>query len=71
MMFYTARKKMGLIPRRLLSIVTEGLRNDSLLAADVKSLGECSEFQKKTGKCGMETYLAYMEQKKKTRKLRP
>ena len=50
MMFYMARKKTGLIQRRLLSIVTEGLRNDSLLAADVKSLGECSEFQKKTRK---------------------
>jgi len=62
---------MGSIQRRLFSIVTEDLIKDRLLAADVKSLGECREFQKKTGKCGMETYLAYMEQKKKTRKARP
>ena len=71
MMFYTVSKKMGSIQRRLFSIVTEDLIKDRLLAADVKSLGECREFQKKTGKCGMETYLAYMEQKKKTRKARP
>jgi DNA-binding transcriptional ArsR family regulator len=65
MMFYTIKKKPNKMQRLLLRIVTDALTGNRLLAADIKSLGECREFQKKTGKCGMETYLAYMEKKKK------
>ncbi len=67
MMFYTIRKDPRKIQRRLLDIVIESLSGSSVLADDLKSLGDCREFQKKTGKCGMETYLAYMEKKRKGR----
>ncbi len=65
MIFYTIKRNPERIQRRLIEILTESLMRNSLLAADLKSLGECSEFQKKTGKCGMETYLAYMKKKSK------
>jgi ArsR family transcriptional regulator len=68
MIFYVVKKKPRKVQRLLLEVVTDVLKDDRLLAADIKSLGECREFQKKTGKCGMETYLAYM--KKKARKSR-
>ncbi len=67
MMFYTIRKDPRKIQRRLLDIVIESLSGSGVLADDLKSLGDCREFQKKTGKCGMETYLAYMEKKRKGR----
>lgn len=35
---------------------------------DLKSLGDCTEYQKKTGKCSMETFLEYMEQRKRSRR---
>lgn len=63
MIFYTVKKRPRKVQRLLLEVVTEVLREDRQVAADIKSLGECREFQKKTGKCGMETYLAYMEKK--------
>lgn len=63
MIFYTVRKKPRKIQRLLLDVVSEVLQDDRQVAADLKSLGECREFQKLTGKCDMETYLAYMKKK--------
>lgn len=68
MIFYTVKKKPRKLQRLLLDVLSEVLRDDRLVASDIKSLGECQEFQKQSGKCGMETYLAYM--KKKARKSR-
>jgi len=67
MMFYTIRKSPAKIQRRLIEIIKDSLSGSVVLADDIKSLGECREFQKKTGKCGMDTYLAYMEKKKRGR----
>ncbi|HTZ18888.1 MAG TPA: metalloregulator ArsR/SmtB family transcription factor [Dissulfurispiraceae bacterium] len=67
MMFYTIRKSSAKIQRRLIEIIKDSLSGSVVLADDIKSLGECREFQKKTGKCGMDTYLAYMEKKKRGR----
>ena len=69
MIFYTIRKKPRKMQRLLLDLVVDALKGDRILAQDVKSLGECREFQKETGKCGMETYLAYMK-KRQTSKSR-
>jgi len=65
MTFYAVKKSPGKIQDRLIGILSDSLRGNAVLSNDIKSLGECREFQKKTGKCGMETYLAYMEEKKK------
>jgi hypothetical protein len=63
MIFYTVKKKARKVQRLLLNVLSDVLKGDRLVAADIKSLGECQAFQKQTGKCGMETYLAYMEKK--------
>jgi ArsR family transcriptional regulator len=68
MIFYTVKKKPRKLQRLLLDVLSDVLRDDRLVTTDIKSLGECQEFQKQSGKCGMETYLAYM--KKKARKSR-
>jgi len=69
MIFYMIRKRPRKMQRLLLNVVIDLLKGDRITAEDVESLGECREFQKKTGKCGMETYLAYMK-KRQTRKSR-
>lgn len=63
MIFYTVKRRLRKAQRLLLEVVSDVLKDDRLMAADITSLGECQEFQKKTGKCGMETYLAYMIKK--------
>jgi DNA-binding transcriptional ArsR family regulator len=67
MIFYTIRKKPRKMQRLLLDVVIDSLKSDRILTQDVKSLGECREFQKETGKCGMKTYLAYMKKKQKNK----
>jgi DNA-binding transcriptional ArsR family regulator len=65
LMFYKIKKRL---PRReslFLSLLRDSLKDDKVLLNDLKSLKDCSEFQKKTGKCGMETFRAFMEYKKR------
>jgi ArsR family transcriptional regulator len=67
MIFYTIRKKPLKMQRLFLDVVIDALKGDRILAQDIKSLGECREFQKKTGKCGMGTYLAYMKKRQSSK----
>ncbi len=65
MIFYRVRKRL---PRRhslVLSAVRELVSNDRSFLRDVESLQECEEFQKRTGKCGMEGLRLFMMERKK------
>ncbi len=63
-MFYRIKKNLTQKNMLVLSILKELLKNDRVLLKDIKSLKECEDFQKKTGKCDMETFKAFMKQKK-------
>lgn len=65
MIFYSVKKDMQPTLARILKILKEGLRSDITLKTDLKSLSDCNEFQKKTGKCDMETFLRFMDKKKR------
>jgi hypothetical protein len=65
MIFYSVKKDMRPTLARILRILTEELRNDLTLKTDLKSLSDCDEFQKKTGKCDMKTFLRFMNKKKR------
>jgi ArsR family transcriptional regulator, arsenate/arsenite/antimonite-responsive transcriptional repressor len=67
MIFYRLKKKLPEWLSTLMKLLRSELRNDEILLKDMLSLGDCSEYQKKTGKCNMETFLAYMKQKKRSR----
>jgi hypothetical protein len=43
------------------------LQDDRAFTTDLQSLSDCSEFQKKTGKCDMKTFLAFIEEQRETR----
>ncbi|HBG91924.1 MAG: hypothetical protein A3J81_00510 [Nitrospirae bacterium RIFOXYB2_FULL_43_5] len=70
MIFYSIKKNMQPAWARILKILKEELRSDVTFKADLKSLSDCHEFQKKTGKCDMETFLKFMDKKKRQRRKR-
>ncbi|MFO0754671.1 MAG: metalloregulator ArsR/SmtB family transcription factor [Thermodesulfovibrionales bacterium] len=67
LMFYRVRSSLPRTHRRALSLVRELLKEDEILLQDRDSLQDCTEFQKRTGKCDMETFKEFMEYRKKKR----
>jgi DNA-binding transcriptional ArsR family regulator len=67
LMFYRIKKNLARKNLLILSVLKELLKDDKVLIKDFKSLKECEDFQKRTGKCDMETFKAFMKQKKKKR----
>jgi len=60
LVFYSMKKKMDVLNSRLVELLKGTLKGDRILADDLRSLRECEEFQKKTGKCDMKTFSDYM-----------
>ncbi len=65
LMFYKIKKQLAKKNSLILSALNELLKNNAVFLKDFRSLKECEEFQKKTGKCSMETFKAFMRQKNK------
>lgn len=68
MIFYSLKKKLPLPQQTLMDVLRKELSASTQAKEDLRSLRDCAEYQKKSGKCDMETYLAYMRQKKEGRK---
>lgn len=68
MMYYRLNETLPDPAASLVRVLRNALAGDGTHRQDLESLGDCTEFQKKTGKCGMETFLKYMEQRKRRRK---
>jgi ArsR family transcriptional regulator, arsenate/arsenite/antimonite-responsive transcriptional repressor len=60
LVFYSIKKKMDDLNARLIQLLSETLKGDRILSEDLRSLRDCEEFQKKTGKCDMKTFSEYM-----------
>ncbi len=67
LIFYTLKRQLPDFASMVITMIKSELRNSETFRHDLKSLKECNEFQKKTGKCDMKTFLAYMEKKRKQR----
>lgn len=65
LMFYSMRNVLPGKHRQLLAVLSELLKNDKTLIKDIRSLRDCTEFQKQTGRCDMETLKAFMHYKKR------
>lgn len=68
MMFYRVKKKLSPLLSDLMAMLKQEVGGNALFKSDLQSLKDCTEYQKKTGKCDMETFLGYMQQQKRTRK---
>lgn len=65
LMFYSIKKDISPAIERALDMLLIELRSDATFKSDLESLTDCAEFQKKTGKCDMKTFLKFMERKRK------
>ncbi len=63
LMFYRIKRNLTKKNLLILSVLKELLKDDRVLQRDVRSLKECQDFQKRTGKCDIETFKAFMKQK--------
>lgn len=70
LIFYSIRKDLPPFVARLIRLLTEELRDDEIMMIDVETLKDCYEYQKKSGKCDMKTFLAFMEERRKKRESR-
>jgi ArsR family transcriptional regulator len=68
LMFYSARKRLPKKHQLFLSLLNDLLADDRAIQNDLNALRDCTEFQKQTGKCNMETLKAFMLYRRKRAK---
>ncbi len=64
LVFYSLKKRPAPVVSRMLSILKAELKSDKRLEDDLQSLSDCYEFQKRTGKCDMKTFLSFMKKQR-------
>jgi ArsR family transcriptional regulator len=67
LVFYSISKNLPSAAKSIINLLKKELKEDRIFKNDIVSLTECYEFQKKTGKCDMKTFLAYMDKNRKQR----
>jgi DNA-binding transcriptional ArsR family regulator len=68
MTYYRLKKTLPEPLAPLVKVLRSALEDDETRKIDLKSLGDCTEYQKKTGRCSMETVLEFMKQRKRSRR---
>jgi ArsR family transcriptional regulator len=63
--FYSIRTELSDERKDVLDLLRNSLRQSSSYKADMNTLKECSEFQKKAGSCSMKTLQEFMKWKKR------
>jgi ArsR family transcriptional regulator len=64
LVFYSVTKTPSPMARKILELLRTELKDTVRLRDDLRSLSECQEFQIKTGKCDMKTFLSFMEKRR-------
>jgi len=67
LVFYSVKKTTAPMARKILELLRTELKDTARLREDLRSLTDCHEFQIKTGRCDMKTFLSFME-KQRTKK---
>jgi len=65
LVFYRASQRLDHIHKKVYDCVKEVLQDDETVRNDKGTLVECTEMQKQTGRCDMETLRDFMERKRK------
>ena len=68
LVYYSLRGDLPQGISRLLNLLKEELKDDETLTMDLDTLKDCYEYQKKSGRCDMRTFLAFMEERRKKRR---
>jgi DNA-binding transcriptional ArsR family regulator len=64
--FYRIKRDMSDDRKAVAALLRKLLRDNMTIQEDLKNLQECTEFQKMTGKCDMETFTEFIKRKQKT-----
>lgn len=65
---YQIRKNLSNKMKAIMNLLNNITKSHDTIKNDIESLKECSEFQKKVGKCDMKTLKIFMKQKKRRKK---
>lgn len=68
--FYRIREELSDSRKAVMDLLSTRLKSASTYREDLETLKECSEFQKKAGRCDMKTLQEFMKWKKKKGKKR-
>jgi ArsR family transcriptional regulator, arsenate/arsenite/antimonite-responsive transcriptional repressor len=68
LIFYRIKKKLPRPQAAVMELLCEELRGNPVFKSDLISHSNCTEYQKKKGKCDMKTFLAYMQKKRSCKK---
>lgn len=63
--FYSIRKDLSDDRKDVLDLLSAHLKSDTRYNDDLETLKDCSQFQKKMGRCDMKTLTAFMNRQKK------
>ena len=63
--FYSIRRDLDPVRKAVLRLLREIVRQSAKYKEDLSTLKECSDFQKKAGRCDMETLSQFMKQRKR------
>lgn len=68
LIFYSFKKDLPPFIERLMKSISAELKDDKVTSVDLETLKDCYEYQKKSGRCDMKTFLAFMEERRKKRR---
>lgn len=68
LVFYRVRKQLAGELAPFMKLLRGSLKEDPEIIIDTESLADCMQYQRKSGKCDMKTFLQYMKKKNTRRK---
>lgn len=68
LVFYSLKKDLPRFIARLIKSIDAELKDDKITLVDLETLKDCYEYQKKSGRCDMKTFLAFMDERRKKRR---
>lgn len=67
MIYYSLSKTMAEPVKKILAIIRSELKENPIMLQDLGSLTDCQEFQRKSGRCDMKSFMEFMEQQRARR----
>jgi ArsR family transcriptional regulator len=65
LVFYSLNRRMPSAAKKIIGSLKGVLKTDCVVTADLESLQDCEEYQRRTGKCDMKTFSDFMTKRRK------
>ncbi len=67
LIYYSMARDISEPIKKILSIIRKELKADPVMVQDLGALTDCQEFQKKSGRCDMKSFMAFMDEQRAKR----